>query len=258
MQKLHKTLAYNRENLREFAVPALGAEFEAACHNLGVRGLIKLPPYDGFNAESAQQKIIAGLLASLAQQKVRRVHAIVADGSAACRSLKSFGFIHPEGESLYTRTLSKAPSASPDLPTGYVLRDGQPIDLFFMQKVLAEIDDSAHRDLAIQSWEYALIADGAHQKAFCFKVIECEGHPVGISIGGASGQHGTISHTWVHQSHRQNKLGHALSEATLRCLWDSGARDVHLMIVAGNDGAARFWEKQGFANSPNIFLEIDQ
>ena len=69
---------------------------------------------------------------------------------------------------------------------------------------------------------------------------------------------GAISHLWVHEQHRMHDLGSALADASLQALSSAGASRIYLITVQGNEGARKFWAKQGFlASTTNIFYEQD-
>jgi ribosomal protein S18 acetylase RimI-like enzyme len=145
------------------------------------------------------------------------------------------------------------------MAAGYSLRDGAARDLLKIGLALQN-----QPELAFENWEFPLVAAGLSNPNCFFKVVEFKKEVVGISIGGSFNGKGTISHTWVHPDHRwkpnateQPRLGQALSSESLRALFCSGARTVHLMTTADNKPAEDFWRKQGFADSTQGFLEID-
>ena len=225
------------------------SEGAALAGSLGVRGL--LMSVEATHHEKAPN-LITLALNSLRQDGVKRVHIFVDNEESHEAALRS-GFEPREGESLYQLSLTERPSPLNTNLYPYVLRDGTAEDLVRLGLQLADIPE-----LAFESWELPLMFTNIGKSDRFFKVVEVDGHIVGISVGGSANSRGTISHTWVAQEHRGHGLGNALSDASLLALYDSGARDIHLMTVAGNTTANRFWEHQGFERATIVqFLEID-
>lgn len=232
--------------------------------SLGVRGFIQDVHGHSF-AEVVQD--LTHALQSLSGAGLRRVHLLsppeAAQGSRE-RLIRSAarecGFHDCPGEKLFTRVLDVRPSHLTPVPDGYELRDGSRRDLLTIGLTLTNV-----RELAFESWEFPLISNSVGRKDRFFKVIERRGELVGVSIGGAHGERGTITHTWVHPDHRWSpaspthpRLGKLLSDESLRALYDGGARAVHLMTVDGNPAADKFWPRQGFQlEDRGSFLEID-
>ena len=223
---------------------------EACAGSLGVRGL--LTGVTSTRTE-ATPDFITSALNSLREAGVKRAHIFIdTEGELLETALKA-GFEPREGESLYQIELSERPIIPSANLQPYVLRDGTAEDLIRLGLRLAEIPE-----LAFESWELPLLFANIDKHDRFFKVVDLHGEIVGISVGGSSGTNGTISHTWVAREHRGHGLGHALSDASLAALYDGGARDIHLMTVAGNTKANYFWEHRGFVQATTVqFLEID-
>jgi ribosomal protein S18 acetylase RimI-like enzyme len=232
---------------------------DLGCASLGVRGL--LWDISGETADEYEADV-ESKLRSLGELGVRRAHLILSPGEAtspARTAAESKGFTTPPGEKLFVRTLEKEPESHKGMAAGYSLRDGRARDIL---RIGLELQNQP--ELAFENWEFPLVAEGISKANCFFKVIEFENEVVGISIGGAFNGKGTISHTWVHPDHRwrpgateQPRLGQVLSSESLRALFISGARTVHLMTTADNKPAEDFWRKQGFAESSQGFLEIN-
>lgn len=223
---------------------------EAQVGSLGVRGvLMSVAPA----RNEATSNLIALAIDSLRTEGVKRAHIFVENEGDLQRAALEAGFAPRHGESLYQLNLTDRPTTSFTDLFPYVLRDGTPEDLIRLGLRLAQIPE-----LAFESWELPLLFANIDKHDRFFKVVDLNGHIVGISVGGSSGTCGTISHTWVAKEHRLHGLGHALSDASLVALYDGGARDIHLMTVAENTKANQFWEYQGFVRATDVqFLEID-
>lgn len=222
----------------------------ASAGSLGVRGLISDVRARDHHDLS---QVLQGSIQVLRDVGVRRAHIFVDHSSDLREAAIKEGFRECPGEHLHQSTLRCAPLARSQLSPCYQLRDGTEEDL-----VRIGLDLTHVKELAFESWEIPLIRKQLHHALGFFKVIENEGAIVGVSIGGSSGQYGTISHTWVAPELRGLRLGQALSDASLASLYSSGARSVYLMTTAGNSAAERFWQRQGFyRNASQTFLEID-
>lgn len=62
-------------------------------------------------------------------------------------------------------------------------------------------------------------------------------------------------HIDILPSHQRLGLGKKLVDALLGSLRDAGCKGVYLGMVAGNDGAARFYEREGFYRLPQVLDE---
>lgn len=225
-------------------------EGEALAGSLGVRGLIMTV---ASTQNEATPRIISLALDSLRRDGVKRAHIFVeTEGENKDAALRA-GFEAREGESLYKLTLKDRPTTPRMDIAPYTLRDGTVEDLVRLGLRLADIPE-----LAFESWELPLLFANIEKHDRFFKIVELNGQIVGVSVGGSSDTRGSISHTWVAKEHRHHGLGHALSDSSLLALYDGGARDIHLMTVAGNTKANHFWELQGFVRATDVqFLEID-
>ena len=234
-------------------------ELGAHSASLGVRGLIW--DIGGIDLE-ARVLGISQALQKLSDLHVRRVHILLSPSevnSVVEEAAVQAGFKRRDGETLFIRDLTAGVEPSAVVSDGYEIRNGEARDLI---KIGLELQKQP--ELAFENWEYPLVTDCIARPQCFFKVIEHNQEIVGISIGGAFDDVGTISHTWVHPEHRwrsdsatQPRLGRLLSAESLQALYESGARRVHLMTTLGNTSAEMFWKKQGFVVSEGGFLEID-
>lgn len=250
LNEVHRCTSFANLDKRE-----LGAENAS----LGVRGLIW--NIRGVDLE-ARVRGISEAVKRLSDLHVRRVHILLSPSEISSiveEAAFQAGFMKRVGETLFVRDLTVREAPSAIVPNGYVIRDGEARDLL---KIGLELQNQP--ELAFESWEYPLVADCIKSSRCFFKVVEHDDEVVGISIGGAFEDIGTISHTWVHPEHRwransanQPRLGRLLSEESLRALYESGARRVHLMTTSSNTPAEAFWKKQGFVPAEGGFLELD-
>lgn len=234
-------------------------ELGAQSASLGVRGLIW--DIGGVDLD-ARVLEISQAIEKLSDLHVRRVHILLSPSevnSVVEEAAIHVGFKRPDGETLFIRDLTASVEPSAIVPDGYKIRNGEARDLI---KIGLELQQQP--ELAFENWEYPLVADCINSPRCFFKVIEHNQEIVGVSIGGAFEDVGTISHTWVHPEHRwrpdsaiQPRLGRLLSDASLQALHTSGAHRVHLMTTPGNTSAETFWKKQGFVLSDGGFLELD-
>ncbi len=218
--------------------------------SLGVRGLI-----DGHSATSPAEQSIAleAALDALRADGVRRAHILVPGSSRLGAIAEIHGFHVCPGESLYTRALPDAPEEVGVTNAAATLRSGSLDDL-----IRIGIGLSAVPELAFEPWEIPLVARDIGADRRVFKVVTVDGAIAGAAIGGTLGDVGTISHLWIAPEYRHLHLGAALCAETLSALHAAGARSVYLMTTAGNVGANRFWERQGFSQSASAyFMEID-
>lgn len=218
--------------------------------SLGVRGLI-----DGVAGESLEETSaeLRRAVDGLRSNGVRRAHIVARNGSPLGEVAERVGFGARPGEELYVRQLERERADRYPLSSAVVVRDGTVDDLVRLGLTLAEVPE-----LAFAPWEMPLIAGGIGREERVFKVVACEGVVVAVGIGGALADVGTISHLWVDRDHRHLHIGGALCDEMVGALQKCGARSVYLMTTEGNDGANRFWERQGFSRRDDIFfMEID-
>ena len=222
----------------------------ASAGSLGVRGFIS-----EVRGACHDDRVYAvrDALQVLRVRGIRRVHTIVHAGDELETAAVAAGFSACAGETLFRRALAQPPGTNGYLPSSFVLRNGTLHDLLKIGNELTHVPE-----LAFQGWEKLLIGKELQRPDRFFKLVEHDDRVVGISIGGAHGELGTISHTWVAPEHRKQKLGQALSDSSLDALYQAGARVVHLMTTADNRSAECFWERQGFLrDSSTYFLEVD-
>lgn len=218
--------------------------------SLGVRGLI-----DGVNACSPAEATthLESALDLLRADGVRRAHLFVPTLSRLGAIAEMSGFHICPGESLFVRSLPTLPTQAIGVHAASTLRSGSLDDL-----IRIGIGLSAVPELAFEPWEIPRVAHDIGAARRVFKVVTVDGAIAGAAIGGTLGDIGTISHLWIAPTYRHLHLGAALCTETLAALHATGARAVYLMTTAGNDGANRFWERQGFARRDDgYFMEID-
>lgn len=218
---------------------------------VGVRGLI-----DGVAGGSAAE-VLAALrrdVELMGAGGVRRVHLLVPTGSAFGEVAAQLGFRACPGENLYVRSLESPHRGADSALSGSVcIRNGTGEDLARVGLQLADV-----AELAFEPWEMPLIARSIGAKRRMFQVVVADNSIVGVAIGGSIADVGTISHLWIHREYRHLHLGSALCSSALQALQRDGARSVYLMTTAGNAGADRFWERQGFHHQKHVsFMEID-
>jgi ribosomal protein S18 acetylase RimI-like enzyme len=79
-----------------------------------------------------------------------------------------------------------------------------------------------------------------------FLVAEADGRLIGSVIGGFDGRRGMIYHLAVAVEYRQRGIGAALMDEVERRLKAKGCVKSYLLVVEGNEDAARFYEKRGW------------
>ncbi len=87
----------------------------------------------------------------------------------------------------------------------------------------------------------------------CTLIAFAGGRPVGLGAayrdGPESGE-AELVQFWVRPEWRNRGAGRALLEALVSWCGESGVRRVRARVTAGNDRAARFYERQGFVRDP--------
>ncbi len=217
---------------------------------MGVRGLIS--EVRGRTHEETVRLLGEGVQ-SLRADGVRRAHILVDPADLLARAAEEVGFRYCPGETLLRRELDDLPEPARGCSNTLSVRDGDAEDLARIGLTLSKVST-----LEFKGWELLLIRQELRRPDRFFKVLEANGDIVGASIGGSFGEQGTISHTWVAPSSRNQGFGEALSTASLEALYAAGARNVYLMTTSGNDRATRFWQRQGFQERADVsFMEID-
>lgn len=87
-----------------------------------------------------------------------------------------------------------------------------------------------------------------------FLVAEVDGTLVGSVIGGFDGRRGLIYHLAVAAPYRHQGLATQLMDMLEGRLRDRGCLKCYLLILAGNDEAARFYEKRGWSHMDFVRL----
>ena len=85
----------------------------------------------------------------------------------------------------------------------------------------------------------------------CF-VAEEQKKVVGVIMSGHDGRRGFIYHTAVRQEYRNQGIGRALVEATLKTLEKEGIRKAALVVFDRNEIGNVFWEKMGFTERTDL------
>lgn len=83
-------------------------------------------------------------------------------------------------------------------------------------------------------------------------VVENEVGPIGCCVIGVVGREGYIDELAVAPSHRGQGLGTQLMTWALDTFRAAGATQLELMIVEGNEGAARSYEHFGFRTTARV------
>jgi ribosomal protein S18 acetylase RimI-like enzyme len=92
----------------------------------------------------------------------------------------------------------------------------------------------------------AEIAKKVQRDPDLFLVAETGGKLIGSVIGGFDGRRGMIYHLAVAEEYRQQGLGAALMDEVERRLKAKGCVKSYLLVVDGNEAAARFYKKLGW------------
>lgn len=85
----------------------------------------------------------------------------------------------------------------------------------------------------------------------CF-VAEEQKKVVGVIMSGHDGRRGFIYHTAVRQEYRNQGIGRALVEATLKTLEKEGIRKAAMVVFDRNETGNVFWEKMGFTERTDL------
>ncbi len=80
----------------------------------------------------------------------------------------------------------------------------------------------------------------AERLTCCGKIID------GAILCGHDGRRGMIHHTCVRPDYQHQGIGEQLVEAALNALREENISKVFLLAFKHNEGANKFWEKQGF------------
>jgi ribosomal protein S18 acetylase RimI-like enzyme len=86
-----------------------------------------------------------------------------------------------------------------------------------------------------------------------FLVAEEDGKLIGTVIGGFDGRRGMIYHLAVSETQRGRGIGRALMTELENRLKAKGCIRAYLMVVKGNDQAARFYENLGWG----VMTQVD-
>lgn len=87
-----------------------------------------------------------------------------------------------------------------------------------------------------------------------FLVAEAGGKIIGSVIGGYDGRRGLIYHLAVAAEYRRSGVGQALMDEVEARLRQKGCLKAYLLVVNGNDIAARFYEKRGWQAMDSVSL----
>ena len=87
-----------------------------------------------------------------------------------------------------------------------------------------------------------------------FLVAEVDGTMAGTVIGGFDGRRGLIYHLAVAGEHRNQGLASQLMEEIERRLREKGCLKCYLLVLDGNEEAARFYEHRGWTEMKQVRL----
>jgi ribosomal protein S18 acetylase RimI-like enzyme len=93
----------------------------------------------------------------------------------------------------------------------------------------------------------AEIKKKTHQDPDLFLVAEGDRGIIGSVIGGYDGRRGLIYHLAVEAAHRNRGIGKMLMQEVENRLRAKGCLKCYLMVLRGNEIAARFYEKRGWS-----------
>lgn len=111
---------------------------------------------------------------------------------------------------------------------------------------------SAFDECAVQEWETPdLLRSQIRRNPGCsFVVMEMigdrESEIVGASVAGTCVLRGVIEHIAIDPGLRGNGIGWRLATRSEEGIRAMGVRRLHVLVTAGNDGAARFWARRGY------------
>jgi len=83
-------------------------------------------------------------------------------------------------------------------------------------------------------------------------VAECEGEIVGALIAGWDGWRGNMYRLAVHEGHRREGIGIALTRAGEEYLRGCGARRITALVAFEDDVAGAFWDSAGYPQDHEI------
>jgi len=78
-----------------------------------------------------------------------------------------------------------------------------------------------------------------------FVAVE-DGRVIGTILGGHDGRRGFLYHTAVAEERQGRGVGRELVAAAVEAIRRQGVCKIGLLVYAGNDAGAAFWEKEGF------------
>ena len=87
-----------------------------------------------------------------------------------------------------------------------------------------------------------------------FLVAEVDGALVGTVIGGFDGRRGLIYHLAVAGEYRNQGLASRLMEEVERRLREKGCLKCYLLVLNGNEEAARFYAHRGWTDMKQVRL----
>jgi ribosomal protein S18 acetylase RimI-like enzyme len=183
----------------------------------------------------------------------RRVHVLThTSGWEVLNSCPALRFAQPPGEKLLECSVEKFFARKFRL-TGYEVRALAAQDIAAVTNSLSDMPE-----VAFERWEPHL-AQHNIGNANCAQFVAFSGDElIGVVLGGVLGSRATITHTWVKEGCRTRGLGHHLAYAAVTSMEHQGAKDLHLMLAAGNEKVQPFWESMGFKEKAgHIFLECD-
>jgi ribosomal protein S18 acetylase RimI-like enzyme len=130
------------------------------------------------------------------------------------------------------------------------LTEGQPVaglavaeSALDVVDALLESEHNAAAAVALNDWELPLLRS-AHlsTQMICWPVIDGDGRPVALLVGGRFGDRGTINHLLVHPDYRNRNIGRHLARYAVGWFTEYGVRTVHLMVITLEEkNALKFW-----------------
>jgi ribosomal protein S18 acetylase RimI-like enzyme len=85
--------------------------------------------------------------------------------------------------------------------------------------------------------------------------VACDrGRVVGAVLCGTDGRRGYLQHLAVAPEHQRQGIGCRLAEQAVAALAAQGIEKCHLMVVATNAAARRFWQRLGWAERDDVVL----
>ncbi|MCI0457275.1 MAG: GNAT family N-acetyltransferase [Gemmataceae bacterium] len=136
------------------------------------------------------------------------------------------------------------PATRADLPAIVVMRDALNV------LELSGCPHASIQKLTLEEFS-ALWGPTLDDPAYCWRVVEAQGQPVGFGLIYLQALRTTPPGAFLHWAYleegvRRQGVGKMLLDALLGWAREQRAARVELQFIDGNEGARRFWEKMGF------------